>query len=186
MESVKPIQHIPDVEHWYAARALHQKTATLMQQAKECGYHIYYPVRTVELMSGGTILYEQQPFMENLFFIRCTLTQIKDFRFKNNQDIIIYRDRNQQDPAPIRDKDMDMFILITSVQDNQSNLECLPSRPEYAQGDLVRVTKGVYAGAEGIVRRIRKDRKLLVAISGVAVIAVSNIPLNYLEKIQQS
>ena len=34
--------------------------------------------------------------------------------------------------------------------------------------------------------RIKKDRKLLVAITGVAVVAISHIPMCYLEKLDQA
>jgi len=58
----------------------------------------------------------------------------------------------------------------------------------FAYGDLVRVrvTDGIYKGAEGIVKRIKRDRKLLVAVEGVAVVAISNIPMACLEKIDTS
>ena len=45
-------------------------------------------------------------------------------------------------------------------------------------------TSNVYAkGAEGYVKRIRHARKVLVAIKGVAVVALSNIHPQYLQKI---
>ena len=49
----------------------------------------------------------------------------------------------------------------------------------------MRVIDGIYKGAEGVVKRIRKDRKLLIAVTGVAVVAVSHIPQSYLEKIEK-
>ena len=80
---------------------------------------------------------------------------------------------------------MDMFILVTSRQNNSNDVEYLGEpKPKYVQGDLVRVTEGLYKGAQGHVVRIRKDRKLIVAISGVAVLAISHIPLCYLEKVE--
>ena len=51
------------------------------------------------------------------------------------------------------------------------------------KGDRVRVTEGLYKGAEGYVKRIRHARKVLVAIQGVAVVALSNIHPQFLEKI---
>ena len=97
---------------------------------------------------------------------------------------MIYTDVPGGKPAPIRDEEMNIFILVTSVQsDNGGDIEVLEPKPQYAKGDLVRVTDGVYKGTTGIVKRIKKDRKLLVAIEGVAVVAISNIPLSCLEKI---
>ena len=79
---------------------------------------------------------------------------------------------------------MEAFIMVTSVHNNNAqDIEVLEPKPQYATGDLVRVTDGVYKGATGIVKRIKKDRKLLVAITGVAVVAISHIPMCYLEKV---
>ena len=47
------------------------------------------------------------------------------------------------------------------------------------------MTDGLYKGTEGYVKRVRHARKVLVAIKGVAVVALSNIPLDYLEKINE-
>ena len=47
------------------------------------------------------------------------------------------------------------------------------------------VTDGLYKGAEGYVKRIRHARKVLVAIQGVAVVALSNIHPQYLQKIEE-
>ena len=45
------------------------------------------------------------------------------------------------------------------------------------------MTGGPFQGAEGYVVRIKKDRRLVVTISGVAAIATSFIPMELLEKI---
>jgi transcription antitermination factor NusG len=97
---------------------------------------------------------------------------------------MIYPDATKKEPAPIRDQDMENFILITSVQYEHPAIEVLEPDIKYTLGEKVRVTEGVYKGAIGTVRRIRKDRKLLVSIPGVAVVAISHIPLQYLEKVQ--
>lgn len=171
--------------HWYAVRAFYNHCSMLMEKARELGFDTYYAMRTFEQVEGG-LTYAEQPLISNLFFVRCTQSQILDFRRENSQHLMVYANRSSKIPAPIRDKEMDMFILITSASNNQSDLECLEPKPQYAKGDYVRVTDGIYKGAQGIVKRINKDRKLLVAISGVAVIAISNIPMCYLEKIEQT
>ena len=51
------------------------------------------------------------------------------------------------------------------------------------RGERVRVTGGLYEGAEGYIKKVRSDRKLIVEIRGVAVVAVSYIEPQYLEKL---
>ena len=45
----------------------------------------------------------------------------------------------------------------------------------------MRVTDGVFKGAEGYVKRIKKDRRLVVSIRGVVAVATSYIPPQFLE-----
>ena len=67
---------------------------------------------------------------------------------------------------------------------NSRQVEFLENAEEhYRKGDPVRVVQGVFKGAVGVVKRVKKDRKLLVAIDGVAVVAVPHIPLEFLERI---
>ena len=55
----------------------------------------------------------------------------------------------------------------------------------YRKGQRVRVINGIYKGAEGYIKKIKSDRKLLVALNGVAVVAVSYIPPAYLEPLEE-
>jgi transcription antitermination factor NusG len=56
-------------------------------------------------------------------------------------------------------------------------------KPEYHMGDRVVVTDGPFKGAEGHIKRIKKDRRLVVSISGVAAVATTYIHPQFLETI---
>ena len=47
------------------------------------------------------------------------------------------------------------------------------------------MTGGPLKGAEGYIRRIKKDRRLLVCIEGVIAVASSYIPAELLEKVPE-
>ena len=55
----------------------------------------------------------------------------------------------------------------------------------YKTGDRVRVIGGPLKGAEGYIKRIRKDQRLLVCVEGVIAVATSYIPNELLEKITE-
>lgn len=173
---------------WYAVRAFWNKTQRLMGLVEEAGYRTYYAVRTIDSLEGGGLEYRQEPLVAALFFIQCPVDWLLEFQRKHYNEFMIYTDVKKGKPAAIRDKEMDMFIMVTSAHNNESkqDIEILEPKPQYAQGDWVRVTDGVYKGATGIVKRIKKDRKLLVAITGVTVVAISHIPMCYLEKLDQA
>lgn len=155
-----------DDPRWYALRAFRNMTQPLMREVQEAGHRVFY---------AGCL--------SNIFFVKCPVEWLKEFKRSHMEDCLIYADTTKKEPAPIRDQDMENFILITSVQYEHPALEILEPDVKYTLGEKVRVTEGVYKGAIGTVKRIRKDRKLLVSIPGVAVVAISHIPLNYLEKV---
>ena len=152
---------------WYALRAFWNKAQPLMRQAQEAGHRVYYA-----------------DCLSNIFFINCPVEWLISFKKSHLSDFMIYTEAGGTKPAPIREQEMDTFIMVTSVQYNNPDIEVLEPKIQYAMGDQVRVTDGIYKGAIGTVKRIKKDRKLIVAITGVAVVAISHIPMCYLEKIE--
>jgi len=153
-----------DDSRWYALRAFRNRTQSLMTQVQEAGHRVYY-----------------SNCLSTIFFIHCPVEWLTEFKKSHLSDFMIYGD-SEGKPAPIRDREMESFIMVTSVSYGQ-DIEVLEPKPQYAVGEQVRVTDGIYKGATGIVKRIKKDRKLLVAINGVAVVAISHIPMQYLEKV---
>lgn len=170
---------------WFALRAFRNKTQPLMREAQEAGFRTYYAVRTIEDSKSEKLEYREEPFISSLFFVRCPEGWLLELKQKHYAEFMVYADKPGGKPAPIRDAEMEAFILVTSVHNNNcQDVEILEPKPQYAVGDLVRVTDGLYKDAVGIVKRIKKDRKLLVAIPGVAVVAISHIPMSFLEKVQ--
>ena len=158
-----------DDARWYALRAFRNRTQSLMREAQEAGCSIFY----AECLS-------------TIFFVKCPAGWLKEFKQSHLSDFMFYTDTTKKEPAPIRDKVMQNFILVTTAQYDNPDLEILEPDVKYVKGDLVRVTEGLYKDAIGTVKRIKKDRKLVVSIPGVAVVAISNIPMCYLEKIDQA
>lgn len=84
----------------------------------------------------------------------------------------------------IPDKEMEMFMIVTSAP-NETIIPLDIQDQEFLQGQIVRVLDGPFKGAEGVIKRIKGDRRLLIQITGVGVIATSFIPPQYLEKVDE-
>ena len=94
----------------------------------------------------------------------------------------LYAERDEsKKPIVVPDSQMEAFRIVTSAAAVAEVLEGAPEK--YAVGDLVRVTDGPFKGARGYIRRIRKDRRLVIVVSGVAAIATVYIPPELLEKV---
>ncbi|MBO4454894.1 MAG: KOW motif-containing protein [Bacteroidales bacterium] len=138
-----------------------------------------------DILDEWGLEYYAQNLIPSYLFIRTDEATIKRFANKQFGYIYLYCDRVTHKPSVVPDREIEIFRIVTQAA--QSGLEFLDGNPEkYKVGDLVRVTDGPFKGAEGYVKRIKKDRRLVVIISGVAAVATSFIQPELLEKVENS
>lgn len=79
----------------------------------------------------------------------------------------------------IPDSQMDNFIKVASVQDDRVfylNYE----EAQSISGKRCKVIDGYFAGVEGTIKRINKNRRVVVQIDGIAAVAIAFIPASCL------
>ena len=89
----------------------------------------------------------------NLLFVRCHEEEVERFAADHWQQAWLYRTLDRRHPAAIADREMEVFRFVVTA--GREGLTLLgDDRPEYHEGDLVRVTGGPFKGAEGHIKRI--------------------------------
>ena len=172
-----------DELHWYALKVFYNRVVYLKSLLDPEGVETYVPFHTVEQFDKGRLAYEEKQLIPSLMFVRCQETWLQEFKRKHPADFMYYTEAESRRPGVIPDEEMRSFILVTSADSGRNVKYFGADAPEYHTGDKVRVTGGIYKGAEGYIKRIKKDRKLIVSVTGVAVVAVSYIHPDFLEKI---
>ncbi len=173
-----------ETPRWYALKVFYNKTEALKKKIGVEDVETYIPMQTVEKYDSKGLHYEEKPLISSLMFIRCPESWLMEFKRANFSDFMFYKSSDSWRPGPIDDEEMRMFMFVTSA-DHGKNLHYFgEDSSAFKMGQKVRVIDGIYKGAEGYIKRIKKDRKLIVAVSGVAVVAVSYIPPEFLEKIE--
>ena len=168
-------------ERWFAITVFKNFQA-LQDTFSGKGWETYRAYTVEEKVEGSRILRKNKPLIARLLFVKCVMEELVAFKSANNDWFMYYRAPGSSLPGPVKEEEMKAFMLVTSVHDG--NLRVLgEDRPEYHQGDRVKVIAGLYKGAEGYVKRIRRSRDLLVCVEGVTVVAISKLPPEYLEKI---
>lgn len=152
---------------WYAAKVHYNRMQPIKEQLLGDKQEFYVP-----------------EVVPSLVFVRCSEDYLAHFEQKNFSRLWVYRDLLTTKPSAIPDKEMEVFIFVCSA--GKQGLTYLgDDKAEYHQGDKVRVTEGPFKGAEGYVKRIKKDRRLVVSVRGIAAVATTFIPPQFLEKIIQ-
>ena len=151
--------------HWYAVKVFWRRTARMAEVLEELGIEYY-----------------AQKVVPSYMFIHADENTAIRFRESQFGHAYLYAERGEgKKPIAVPDAQMEAFRIVTSAL---ADVELLEGAPEsYAVGDLVRVTDGPFKGAQGYIRRIRKDRRLVIVVSGVAAIATVYIPPELLEKV---
>lgn len=150
---------------WYAMRAFYNRAKPFEQALKKAGIDVFVPP------------------MPSLFFIRATARYIRELKRIYYDSLMFYAEPGTSDPAAVKDREMEMFRLVCSTPLEYLKFFDEDFLAKCKVGQKVRVTGGIYKGAEGYIKRIKKDRRLLVRIEGVAVVATGFIPPAYLEPV---
>jgi len=157
----------PDDVRWYAVKVFFNRMEPLREQLTEEGVDFFVP-----------------ELVKSLLFIRVDDASLARFEKDNYGKIWVYRDPLTGKRSAIPDREMEVFIFVCTA--GRQGLSYLgEDRPEYHLGDRVRVTEGPLKGAEGYIKRIKKDRRLVVSIRGVAAVATTFIPPEFIQTITE-
>ncbi|MBP5496864.1 MAG: UpxY family transcription antiterminator [Bacteroidales bacterium] len=178
------MDNIDSTIHWYAYKVFFNKVAEVDTWIREGGVVTYYPVVRVEKNVGDKVVMVKKPAISSLLFVRCTEETALFWQNKLMGRVMLYNHvaDGVRRPSPIDDEEMRVFILVTSSGDDR--LQYLDvENVNYKKGQRVRVIDGPYKGCTGYIKRVKGDRRLLVSVEGIALVATSYIPAPFLERI---
>ena len=157
-----------DELRWYAVKVFFNRTAPVVAQLGERHTEYFLPAEVIP----------------SLLFVRCSEHETDQLGADNFGRMMFYRLPGTRHPAPIPDHEMEIFRFVVTA--GRQGLTLLgDDKPEYHMGDRVVVTDGPFKGAEGHIRRIKKDRRLVVAIAGVVAVATTYIHPSLLRKVTE-
>lgn len=197
-------------KNWYALKVFFNKVFEAEAGLEEMGIETYFPVSLKELKGDeffrikkrlstpdssrndnkficeGPRIFKRAPVVNSLVFFRTEPKNVSSVSEMIRGRGFVYMNAERQKPAIIPERQMEMFRMVSSSGADGLEFFSEKSIVSYAKGDRVRVTMdGPLKGAEGYIKRIKKDRRLLVAIEGFIAVATAHIPPEYLEKVQE-
>ena len=165
--------------HWYAMWVYRSLVTPIVAMCEQNGVESYQPVRLAEHISDNGIEYREELLIPNLLFVKTTADRLAEIKSLSKNRGMAYCYPGTNVPAPIDDAAMEMFMLVVKKGAQQLEKVDFP----IDKGDRVRVTDGIFKGAEGYIRRVHGSRRFVVAIEGVVAVAVTHIPRQFLERV---
>ena len=151
---------------WYAFKVYYNKVQPLIAECKDRNLEFFAPTDVIQ----------------SLLFLHCNEHEMAQFIVAHRQQVWVYTKAGSHEAAVIPDREMEVFrFVVTAGRDGLTLLG--DDRPEYHEGDRVVVTGGPFKGAEGHIKRIKRDRRLVVTIRGVVAVATTYIHPSLLQKV---
>lgn len=174
-------------KHWFAMRVFRNKVVECKELLERMdSIEIYAPTEVVQIHQFGKPMRTKEiPIIPSLLFFRSTVmqTSIVEGTLGNLANLYTRKRENETIPFAISDKEMAMFIMVSSG--DQEGLEYFmdDELDKYKKGERVKVIDGRFKGLEGEIKRIKHNHRLVVTVKGICAVATSYIPRCFLEKI---
>ena len=173
--------------HWFPMRVTYHRELRIKEMLDELGIENFLPMH-YELVETKTQGKKRMllPAIHNLIFVRSTqeyLTNLKMTREEFAPMRYIMKHPLSKDEKSeiilVPDWQMNNFMRVASVQDDR--VMFLDSNEFINKvGHRVRVIDGYFSGVEGVIKRINKNKRVVVQLEGLAAVAIAFIPASQL------
>lgn len=144
---------------------------------------VFFPKESIKLPDGKTRI---RAVIPHVVFVRTTRDNILELESKGRISpelsipFWIYRYPNDNRIQVIPQRSVDLLRLLTS----DDTTRCRIYTPkEFRISERVKITGGLYKGYHGFVKRIDKNKHVIVSIEGVCMVILPYIHPDLLEKI---
>lgn len=183
---------VPDyLKQWFPMRIAHGRPERILVIKEFLDQHNvqnFLPLTHKDVVVNGKKKRVLEPAVNNLIFVRSTEERLTFMKRHHSILLplryILWRPHNGLPGTIIRvpDYQMDSFIRVASISDER--VMYLGDKDFSNKiGKRVRIIEGVFQGIEGVVCRVKKDRRVVVSIKGVASVAISYIAPSFLEEL---
>ena len=165
---------------WYPMRVTYGRELIVKQRLDQLSIENFLPMRYALVEHReGIRRRELVPAVSNLVFVRSTKSDLVRLK-RTERDLLPLRFMVhhflEEDLPPevltVPDRQMQNFLQVATVTDDRIQFLDNPdlvARP----GTYIRVIDGPFGGVKGFVRRVAKNRRIIVQLKGVLSVALS-------------
>lgn len=171
---------------WYPLRVTYSRELMLKEVLDAENIENFIPMHYEYVKQADRKVRKLVPVVHNLVFVHASLVSINRIKqsagFSLSVRYIIDRETNS--PLIVPEKQMRSFIAVSGNYEEQI-VYLDPTITALQKGDRVRITGGIFEGVEGIILRVKGDRRVSVCIKGVMAVATAYVHPSLIEKIEE-
>ena len=180
----------PRMVCWFPMRVTYGQEMKLKAHLDAAGVECFLPMCYKTFENGESVERRLVPAISNLIFLRSiqeTITRMKMYDPACAPLRYIIRESDfdgVREIMTVSDAAMENFMRVAKVQDD-SVFFLTPG--EYLTnnvGKKVRIINGPFAGVIGVIKRVRRNKHVVVQIDDIAVAAIEFVPNRYLVELE--
>ena len=178
-----------DPKIWFPMRVTYQREMKVKAELDRLGIENFVPM-TYKMVDADTDnpCRKLVPAIRNLIFVRSTQERISGLKSSNKtlEPLRYMIDQTAQQPHTIMtvpDRQMQNFMRVASRTDDSVMFldeDCVVGK----EGKHVIITGGAFEGVTGVIRRVKRCKRVVVEIEGVTSVAIAFVPAGLLREIE--
>lgn len=169
-----------DVPDWYVLRVTYSREMIVKKYCDTNSIINFVPMMYKIQENDGIKSKKLVPAVHNLIFIKATRQFIHEL--KRRFPLRFLMDHEKKHPITIPEKEMQHFISVASNY-NEQIVYLTPDELKMKVGSKVRINSGIFKGVEGTLIRVRNNKRVVVQIKGLVIVATNYIHPSMMEKI---
>lgn len=170
-------------------RVTYQRELKMKNCLDELGVENFVPMHHGLVVCGKTRKEALVPAIHNLIFVRTTQAHLTFLKMTQKElaplryIMKVTGNGSGQEILRVPDRQMENFLRVAHVEDD--SVQFLKYEKYLSQpGQRVLVTEGQFAGVEGVIKRIKSNKHVVVQIDGVAAVAITYVPQKSLRPLE--
>ena len=190
-ESGRDTRMCGDPKTWFPMRVTYQREMKVKAELDRQGIENFVPMRykVVERQNDGDTELRRVlvPAINNLIFVRSTQERLSELKQTNEvlEPLRYMMDRTaslEHAIMTVADREMENFMRVASRTDD-SVMYLDDDTIVGKEGKRVEIMGGAFEGVTGVIRRVKRCKRVVVEIEGVASVAIAWVPAGMLREI---
>ena len=179
-----------DPKMWFPMRVTYQREMKVKAELDRQGIENFVPMRykVVESQNNGDTELRRVlvPAISNLIFVRSTQEQLSELKRRNEvleplRYMMDHTAAREHAIMTVADGEMENFMRVASRTDD--SVMFLDNETVLGkEGKRVEIMGGAFEGVTGVIRRVKRCKRVVVEIEGVASVAIAWVPVTLLKE----
>ena len=191
-ESGRDTRMCGDPKTWFPMRVTYQREMKVKAELDRLGIENFVPMRykVVESQNGGDTELQRVlvPAISNLIFVRSTQERMSELKRRNEvleplRYMMDYTASQEHAIMTVADGEMENFMRVASPRTDDSVIFLDNETVVGKEGKCVEIMGGAFEGVKGVIRRVKRCKRVVVEIEGVASVAIAYVPAGVLKVI---